>query len=364
MNNDAQIISGLFLAFATAVLIGFSVYPLIIKISFKKRFFKGSNKRTIHGKFVSTFGGIGITFGFLMGSVIGIIILGHYAESNKFYFLIFPVLLIFLLGVWDDLVQISAYSKVMIQIICGLMMTIFLDVRINNLDGLFGVDQLSLFWSVSATFLFILTIINSINLLDGIDGFAGSFVVLVGIATAVFGLDAGRFDLVILTLACLGSLLPFLFYNMYYKRKLFMGDSGSMVLGLLTAYFILEVFQFQGNGLNSITRSPIVIAFALGALPLIDTTRVIILRLSRGQGPFTADKSHIHHQYIDMGLSHNQATYIVMQLTLALWIFGLSMPDIDVHKELGIIIILALVLYIGPIVLFRLKNHYYDNNGN
>ena len=338
--------------------VGFSVYPLIIKISYKKKFFKASNKRTVHGKFVSTFGGIGIVFGFIMGAILGSIALKNVIDVNEVYGLIFPVLLVFMLGIWDDLAALKSYEKLLLQSISAIAMMGLLDLAIIDLNGLFGIHELPQALGYGLTFLIIVGLVNAVNLLDGIDGYAGSYLVLLSAFMLLQGYMLDHPFLMILAIATLGALLPFLYYNMYHKRKLFMGDSGSLVLGLIAGYFVLENFHLQ-NEVSFNFNHPIVLLLSLAALPLIDTLRVVVVRLSKGLGPFSPDKNHIHHRYLAMGLTHNQTTFIVMELTVALWLFTYWLDFLPLHYHFLATLAVALGLYLGPILVYRLKKSYF-----
>ena len=358
MTPTVILMLSILLTLGVSVVVGLSVYPLIIKISFKKKIFKASNKRTVHGKFVSTFGGIGIAFGFIMGASLGAVALKEVIDMNQIYGLVFPVLMVFMLGIWDDLTELRALEKLLMQILCGVTMMWLLDLNVVGFGGVFGIEALPQIWRYGVTLFVIVALINAVNLLDGIDGFAGSYVVLLAGYMLLQGFVLEKPSLMILSVAAIGALLPFLYYNMFHKRKLFMGDSGSLVLGLITAYFVLDVYHIEMTQDSTFVAQPVVVLFALVALPLIDTTRVIMVRLFKGLGPFSPDKNHIHHQYLAMGLTHNQTTFIVMELTLALWLFTFWLSFLPLHWHLVATVLLAFGLYIGPILVYRIKKMY------
>ncbi|MDA9128222.1 undecaprenyl/decaprenyl-phosphate alpha-N-acetylglucosaminyl 1-phosphate transferase [Flavobacteriaceae bacterium] len=341
-----------------AGLIGAGVFPVIIKISYKRKFFKKSNKRTVHGNFVSTLGGIGIFMGLLMGCSIAAFVAQDLGLMTKLYGVIFPLMIVFILGVWDDLQNLKLLEKIFIQFLATAILLLLHPIVITDLDGLFGIGQIPYWLGYLGSFLVVFTLINAVNLLDGIDGFAGLYATLLSFFMVLGGYVMGVFYLQIIGLATMGVLSPFLYYNMFHRRKLFMGDSGSMVLGLLTAFYALSFVHEVQQSSSEITH-PYSWLLALTALPLVDLLRVIVIRLSQGRPIFSPDKNHIHHAYLNMGLSHNQTTFIVMELTLSLWLFVYWFEFLPQGWHILVVALLMLGIYLGPILFYKLKQKFF-----
>lgn len=332
--------------------IGAGVFPLIIKLSYKHKFFKSSNSRTVHGKYVSTLGGIGIFLGLITGLSAASFINQDLTLMTKLFGLIFPLMIVFILGTWDDLHNLRAHEKLMLQGLAAVTLLTFHPIAVTDFGGFLGIHEIPLLLGYSLSFLVIMTLINAVNLLDGIDGFAGLYVVLLSIFMAVTGYLMQVHYLQIIGLASVGVLTPFLYYNMFYRRKLFMGDSGSLVLGLLTAFYVLSFIK-EVRVQSDVFSHPLNWAYALVALPLIDLMRVIFIRLRARRPLFSGDKNHIHHAYLNMGLTHNQTTFIVMQLTLSLWLFVNWLEFLNPFWHFVATWFLIFALYVGPIFIYR-----------
>ena len=340
-----------------AGLVGAAVFPLIIKLSYKKKFFKKNNSRTVHGKYVSTLGGIGIFMGLLMGMASGALVTQDLNLILVCVALAFPLMIVFILGVWDDLQSLKANEKLILQSVAALALVYLHPLVITNFGDFLGLYEIPYWIGFILSFLVVLTMINAVNLLDGIDGFAGLYVMLLALFISVVSYLLNIYYLQVIGLAVVGVLAPFLYFNMYHRRKLFMGDSGSLLLGLLASYFVLSIYhelQLQ----PSILKHPVNWSFALVALPMVDLFRVIVIRLSQNRPIFSADKNHIHHAYLNMGLTHNQTTFVVMQLTVSLWLLVYWFEFLDGFWHGIVTFILMIGLYLGPIFVQRLKETF------
>ena len=343
-----------------AILVSFQIsgliYPLIIKRSYRKKFFKKSNHRTAHKGNISTLGGIGIFVGFFVAMNVAIFV--HYQNlevTRRLYALLFPMLIVFFLGVWDDLTELKARDKILLQILAAIsLLMLNQDLIVSNFGGIMGIGQINEYLSHILCVILIFVLINSVNLLDGIDGLVGGYisiaVILMFLIYYSLGLKAGQ----IITASILGSLLLYLYYNCFHKRKLFMGDSGSLVLGILLVYLALDLLNLiQSNQLPDLTHE-FSWAYMLMALPIIDTTRVVLIRFASGNCIITADKNHIHHRYLSMGLNHSQTTSILLISTITLWIIGFLIIDyFGAMWHLVTVIVISIGLYLGPMIFFK-----------
>lgn len=332
------------------------IYPLIIKRSYRKKFFKKSNHRTAHKGNISTLGGIGIFVGFFVALNVAIFVYYQDLEvTRRLYALLFPMLIVFLLGVWDDLTELKARDKILLQILAAISLLILnQDLIVSNFGGIMGIGQINEYLSHILCIILIFVLINSVNLLDGIDGLVGGYISIAVIWMFLIYYSIGLKSGQIISASILGSLLLYLYYNCFHKRKLFMGDSGSLVLGLLLVYFALDLLNLiQSNELPEFTHE-FSWAYMLMALPIIDTTRVVIIRFLSGNSIMAADKKHIHHRYLSMGLNHSQTTSILLISTVTLWIFGfLTMDYLGALWHLVTVIVMSIGLYLGPIIIYK-----------
>lgn len=291
--------------------------PLVIKLAIKKRLMgEYGEGRHVHRGFVPRLGGVAVYAGFFFSQVYLIIAHNSQAEglSKDYYLLLFCSALLFFLGTLDDLVDIKANMKFVIQILVSVLIASVADVRITSFYGLFGVEELPLWFSHLFSITVITFFINAYNLIDGIDSLSSSVGMYVMFCFGgVFLLNDAFMDSLI-AFSVFGALLGFWFYNKP-PAKIFMGDSGTLSMGLIMAYFAIRVSNIPIDPSGSI--SP-VFAMVVLAYPVIDTLRVFTKRILRGVSPFTPDKNHIHHLLLQLGYSHGKATLLVIIFSVAL----------------------------------------------
>jgi UDP-N-acetylmuramyl pentapeptide phosphotransferase/UDP-N-acetylglucosamine-1-phosphate transferase len=269
-------------------------------------------------------------------------------ESFKFLFASLIVLLY--IGVMDDIVVMRAYKKFLAQIIVSLLIVIGSDVRIRNLFGIFGIYEINYFASVLFSVFTFVSLINAFNLIDGIDGLAGAYSF---ICSAIFGISYFRlgdynYPLVILSSVIMGSVLAFLYYNLsnFRHNKIFMGDTGSMILGFLlafTAICFIDLFiskETQNHTYYHLQSAP-AIAIAILILPIVDTINVIIIRLKSKKSPFDADRNHIHHKLLDLGLTHRRSSVYIITYYLGIVLVAFWLRHVNVNLLVGIVLSLG-----------------------
>jgi len=277
-------VSLLVVAFIIATLLHFGVQKLFIHY---KRF-DDFNHRSSHKTLATRTGGIGIFLTVL------IISLYYYFQGIELfdYSLFIPLGIMFVIGVYDDLYNADFKLKFLLQIIVAKIL-IDQGYVINNYHGLFGLYQIPWLLAQASTVFVFLVVVNAINFIDGIDGLAITEIIKI---IAVFEFfSAGLTALAPLGLLVITSTLPLYYFNFKKKRKVFLGDGGSMLLGTLTIVYALHLlgggFEFKtGLSLNKTLFTVLVLLY-----PLIDLLRVFILRIKSGKSPFVADQRHIHH---------------------------------------------------------------------
>lgn len=303
------------IGFVSAFLIAYFTIPQIIKISIRKNLTEVPNKRSSHVHKTPNLGGISLFYAI---AIVAPILSYQLFEHYKF---LFPSLVILLfVGVMDDIVQMRAYKKLGAQIIVAALMVIGSDVRLYSFFGLLGIYELPYWFSVVFSIFTFIIVINSINLLDGIDGLASGFVFLATLFYSIsyFRLGIYNFPLVVLGTIIMGAISAYLLYNLSEgNKKVFMGDTGSMLLGFLLCFIsfcFIDIFIAKpeiGEPYYYLASAP-AIAMGIIILPLIDTLNVIIVRFLKHEPLFIADKRHIHHKVLALGYSHKQATLIIL----------------------------------------------------
>jgi UDP-GlcNAc:undecaprenyl-phosphate GlcNAc-1-phosphate transferase len=295
------------------------------------------SSRRIHAGPIPRLGGVAIVIAFYL-PVIGLLLFDNLiaqafkADRGLVIGLLAGGLGIVLLGVYDDLRAANAWKKFAVQfLVAGLMYLI--GFRIQVISTPFG-GELSLGWlGLPLTLLWIVGVVNAMNLIDGLDGLAGGvafFAVLTAFAVSYL---RGETLLIVFTAALAGAILGFLFYN-FNPATIFMGDTGSMFLG-----FVLAVTSMRASQKSATTVAIIVPIVALG-LPIMDTALAMARRIVRGQSPFTADKDHIHHRLLKLGLSQRSATLVLYGFSIVL---GITAFAIAFSRGRAVGILLAVV---------------------
>ncbi|MBU3010515.1 undecaprenyl/decaprenyl-phosphate alpha-N-acetylglucosaminyl 1-phosphate transferase [Polaribacter vadi] len=318
------------IVFFLSIFLSYLCYPIIIRVSKAKRLMAKPNHRSVHRFKTPNLGGIGI---FLAINLI-ITLLGNYFEDSTLLSLLGSITILFFTGLIDDLVGVKPKSKLLLQVIAATAVILISDLRITDLQGLMGIGELSYVVSTLLTIFFFVLLINAYNLIDGVDGLAGMFAITVTVFFGFFYYVNGNNSMFFLSICIVGSLISFLIFNFSKKEKVFMGDTGSLVIGFLLAYQAVNFLtvDFNPNFLIQNTKSPVFI-LALFSFPILDTSRVFLLRIMKKKSPFSADKSHIHHVFLNYGLKHWQisvlSTFFTSTLVLIVFLFN----DLTINKQ-------------------------------
>lgn len=353
----------LILAFLLALMFNFYLTPVIIKISKAKHLFDQPDERKHHKGIVPNLGGIGIYISVLVVSLTLINTCGISFGRDNSSMTALPaimagVTILFFIGMKDDLISLRARKKLLAEIAAVMVLIVIGNLRLSSLQGMFYIGDLR--YSVSIFFsLFVgIVIINAFNLIDGIDGLAASVTMM---ASAVFGFffaRSGDWEYAILCATIIGSLIPFFLYNVFGKsNKIFMGDTGSLILG-----FLMTVLVFRFNELNvSKTLYPRLVAapafsFAVLILPMFDTIRVMAIRLYRGKGIFNPDRRHIHHLMLDLGFTHLQSTAILLGFSLMVIVLAYYLNFLGNSNLVYIILAISFCFTFSMYMLWRRKN--------
>lgn len=340
------------LSFCWAFLISVFAIPSITYVAHAKKLLDKPGKRALHGSLTPRLGGLAIFAGFISA----ITIFGDL--NNGIQQILAGCIVIFFIGLKDDLVSVTAFKKFFVQVLATGIIMFMADIRITSFYGILGIYELKIGISYAFTFFVIIGITNSFNLIDGLDGLAGIIVLIV---TATFGVYFYMYnDLTNAGAAfCLaGGVLGFLRYN-FYKAIVFMGDSGSLICG-----FIISVLAIRFIEMNAVSSSP-ALAVAILIIPIFDTLRVFILRILSGKSPFIADKNHIHHRIVSYGCSQLFTVIILALLNLIIIAFTIYFSKIGNNQLLIILVSICLLLAIIIEVIGKLsKRHLTVNERN
>ena len=301
--------------------------------------------RSSHLRKIPNLGGIALFYAIAVSSSIF-----AFELFELYKFLFASIVILLYIGVMDDIVVMRAYKKLIAQIVVSALVVIGSDVRIRNAFGVFGIYELHYFASVFFSILTFIILINAFNLIDGIDGLAGGYSVVCSLMFAVSYYRLGEFNypLVVFCTVIIGAVLSFLYYNLsnYRTNKIFMGDTGSMILGFLLAFTSINFIDiFIDKGIAGVPlyhlQSAPAVAVAILMLPIIDTLNVIIVRLVNKRSLFEADKNHIHHKLLKLGLTHRRSSFYIMCYYLLIVAATYFLRHINVN------VLLLLVLLMG-----------------
>ncbi|MFN3801578.1 glycosyltransferase family 4 protein [Belliella pelovolcani] len=344
-----------FLALSTAFIIGFLLTPVLILVFKKLKMIDAPGGRKIHNGFIPSMGGVG----FVIGIFISVITWFSLNQMVELRFFLTSFGLIFLLGLRDDLVDLTPWQKLLGQIVAAYIVVIFGDIRFTSLYGFLGVYEIPELVSYVITIFTIVGLTNSFNLIDGLDGLAGSISVVAFTFLGWWFWEADMIAYSMFALIIVGGVLSFLIFN-WHPAKIFMGDTGSLSLGFALSVMAILFVDTNGNMLASEGwkfNAPIASGLALLIVPIYDTCRIFTKRIRRGKSPFSADKSHIHHFMMRMGLRHDQVALAMVGIMLffvGIMFLGAQMSD---HVLVPSIAILAAVLglRLDVITLRRVK---------
>ncbi len=337
-------------SFITSLGITFLAIPALIKIAKTKNLYDVPEARKSHSEPIPTLGGIAI----FAGLIFSITFWTKFSEYPQLQYIIAALAIVSLLGIKDDISGLSPFKKLMGQIFAAFVITIWGDIRISSMFGIFGIGELPEIISIFFSVFTILVIINSLNLIDGINGLSGTTGIIASTTFGVwFYLVDPNSQLAIVAFALSGALAAFLRFNIS-PSKIFMGDTGSMSLGLILAVFAIEFININTyyTGSYAIESAPI-IAMAIILFPLFDLLRSFSLRIKHGKSPFRPDKNHIHHMLLALGLSHSYSTFIINIFSVLMIVIALLLKDIGNYFLGGILLTLSL-LFVG-VLFFLLK---------
>lgn len=341
----------LILTFCTSFMVCFFSIPSIIKIAEMKNLYDVPCSRKRHSKMVPTFGGIAIFAGFIISTT-------FWAQQNQIQelqYIITSIIILFFLGIKDDVVNLVAKKKLIGQVFAATILAIIADIRLTSLYGIFGIYDVPYWFSALFSVFTIIAITNAFNLIDGIDTLAGSIGVLTcGIMGAWFYL-VGHMQYAVLAYAMTGALLAFLKYNKT-PANIFMGDTGSLILGLVNSILIIKFIEFNRTYSGPVEyqiKSVPAVSIGILIIPIFDTVRVTVLRILEGRSPLSSDRNHIHHILTDLGYSHIKTTIILTTLNLFIIIISLYLQSIT--GEL-LLLINFLILFIFTCIFAKLRN--------
>lgn len=342
------------------VLTGFLI-PQILVIAFRRQLFDSHDERKIHEGTVPRLGGIAfvpaIIFSVLF--IIGLdVLMGNDTMTDvleggfvAILFLICSLMLLFLVGIADDLIGVRYSAKFLFQIISACL-TIGAGLWISNLWGFLGLNVIPVWLGWGLTGLLVVYVVNALNLIDGIDGLAAGLAAVALFFYGVILYYTGNYIVSMLAWGGFGSLIPFMYFNIFgnadRRQKIFMGDTGSLTIGMLIAFIMVKVWSLPERPvLLQDSFNPLILVISPMLIPLLDVARVFWHRIKRHRNPFMPDRTHIHHKLLALGISPRAALACILSsaivwLILNVWLSSFINPNWIILADIVIWIILNL----------------------
>lgn len=351
--------------FFLAILIGRALIPYILLITYKKRLFDPIDSRKIHQTAIPRLGGLAFMPIQLCLLAVFLVVIYNFGLENIFsstiatwkimpMFVVWGVgiVMLFIVGIADDLVHVHYKWKFIVQIFAALLFPIA-GLWINDLYGFFFIVGIPYWIGAVLTVFTTVLIINSINLIDGLDGLCSGLVCVSCIVMGTLFLYNGAWIHTLLSWITAGVLIPFFYYNVFgvskRRRRIFMGDTGSMTLGYTVAFLAIS-YSMNLQEIKPFAEGAIVVAFSTLIVPVFDVVRVVFVRFYTGKPIFKADRSHLHHKFLRSGMSQRVAMLSIIGLSVFFSIFNLIMVQ---YISNNIVILLDLLLWILLTISFN-----------
>lgn len=329
------------------------VTPPIVRVAKAKHLFDETNHRKVHSHSIPTLGGISLFMAITLTTAI--VAQGYPFDGMQLVFA--AMILLFFVGIKDDMIYIAPQTKFLIQFLAAFIIVALGGFSISSFEGLLGMHNIPPLLGQSFTVVFIVLMINAYNLIDGIDGLAGAMGIMASVIFGTWFLLNGHIALAIFSASIVGSLIGYLRFNVFGKQyKIFMGDTGSLLLGLIIS---LQVIWFLNFNLKTGTPYPInnapVFALGLIALPLLDALRVFTVRIVRGLPPFTADKNHVHHRMLSFLPQHLHSSIGLTMGNVFVFVSALMITytGLNINFQFFFILLLGTAMCIFPGVMER-----------
>ncbi|WP_422089404.1 glycosyltransferase family 4 protein [Tenacibaculum ovolyticum] len=306
------VILGVFLI--SSFLVTYYIIPKIIKVVSYKKLLDEPNSRSSHKKITPTLGGVA----FFITIMIAFFFLKEWDDKHFSLSLMVALTVLFIIGLKDDLVAVSAETKAIAQILAITFLVYDNNLLTDSLDGFLGIWEVNYWMYLLFIYFAVFFIINSFNLIDGVDGLASSIGIMIFALFAIGFYFLKEHYFLLLCIVIIGTLSAFLSYNLSEKRKIFMGDTGSMIIGFLIGVLALKILTFSSDieVVNISSENLVIVLISIISIPILDTIRVFVVRTLNKRSFFIADRNHVHHIFIDKGLSHRRASFFIVLVNL------------------------------------------------
>ena len=330
-------------------MITYFAIPKIIFFAQRFRLADVAGERASHEGSTPIFGGIAIFSGVIFSLL-------FWSELANIQFIMASFVIVFFVGVIDDLLGLTAYKKLIGQIVAVLIVIYLGEIQIDSMHGVLGIYELPDIFATLFTIFVVVVITNGFNLIDGVDGLACGVGIISSFCFGVVSSIMNQLDMAIIAFSLLGSLLAFLKYN-FHPAQIFMGDTGSLVVGMILSVLAINCIEYglvtETNGLPN--KGPL-LAIVFLSVPLFDSLRVFVVRALKGEGPLTAGKDHIHHALLDLGCGHKYTSLILYTISTLLILGSYFLLEYNINTGIAILAGVSFLLLITPFYMLRSKS--------
>lgn len=320
-----------------AFLITFFSIPVIIKVAKEKKLYDEPDERKVHKNVIPTLGGMGIFAGFIVSLLMGI----SSASNPEFQFFVAACLVIFFMGLKDDIMILSASKKFIGQLVTAGIIIRFGGIQLSDMHGFLGIHSIPPIASYFLTLFTIIVVTNAFNLIDGIDGLAGTLGLITAVSFGIYFYLIQNISYSVMAFALAAATFAFLIYN-FSPAKIFMGDTGSLLLGTVNSILVIKFIQLAPITPTSFQlQSAPALGFAILMVPLFDTLRVFTIRIFNRRSPFSADRNHIHHFLLDLGFSHRSIVAIIGSTAVGFIALSWVLRKLDTTIIIGVLLVLG-----------------------
>jgi UDP-GlcNAc:undecaprenyl-phosphate/decaprenyl-phosphate GlcNAc-1-phosphate transferase len=339
------------ITFLFSIISGIICFPLAIRFGNMFGLVDKPNHRKVHHKPIPVVGGLGIALGMLV-----IVALSADLRNliHQYFALFLSLILMIGIGIFDDKLSLSVKFRVIVEVLCAAAIAHF-GIRVENLHGIFGLQTLPIYVQYTLTIFLILAITNAFNLMDGIDGLLGSMAIVNSIIYLFALLIVGLYGWIFFFIPIIILLIVFINYN-WHPAKIFMGDAGSLMFGMLFSVLGIHLIQQSYHTHFMFSNYTFVIVSGCLMIPSADTIRVFYQRAKQGKSPFSADKTHLHHLFLKLNLSHDSATKKILLLHSLIIVFSILLVP---YLGILFIVILQIIAAFSYTAFLKFVHNYF-----
>lgn len=317
------------------------IYAVILNIALRYNIVDQPNERKLQRRPIPVLGGLTVFFGIAV-SICGAILIMGYSDLLPFFA---AMVIMLVVGVGDDIYELSPMFRFIIEIAVSLYFIYVCGLTTNDFHELWGWHIIPEWAAIPLTIVTIVGIINAINLIDGVDGYSSGYCAMSSILFSVIFIMAGYYSMALLALVTAGAAVSFFLHNVFGKlSKMFIGDGGALMLGVIMVIFVLNILKddspckaLVNDGMGLIPCTLVTLA-----IPVFDTLRVMVTRMLKGHSPFLPDKTHLHHLFIEAGFSHIGTTISILIINLFVWAVWFVAYLLGASINMQLYIVLAL----------------------